>query len=398
MMSAGSIALPTASAGSGGQALELDAGWPEPAEVARVEYELRRRPPLVRFADCMALRERLARVASGAAHVLQGGDCAELFDEVSAATSARKLYQLYDVAAVIGRATGRPMVRIGRIAGQFAKPRSQPTERGPGGEPLPVYRGDAVNDVATTRAARTADPHRMLLAYDKSAEVLDHLFGHPVYTSHESLLREYEEPLARVDPATGELYGSSGHLLWVGDRSRQLDGPHIDLLARLSNPVAVKLGPTATAGDVTALIERLDPDRTPGRLILISRLGADRITDLLPPLVAAARAAWAGAPAGAGPVWLCDPMHANTVRTASGRKTRRLDDIVTEVGSFVRLLRAHGAHPGGLHLEMTPDDVTECVDRRAEQTFPRYRSACDPRLNPRQARRVAAAFTQAVAA
>jgi 3-deoxy-7-phosphoheptulonate synthase len=371
----------------------LDAGWPSTSDVAGVEDELRRRPPLVRFADCHALRDRLARVAAGAGFVIQGGDCAELFAEVSAATTARKVHQMHDVAAVIGRATGRPVVRVGRIAGQFAKPRSQPTESGPDGEPLPVYRGDAVNDLAATPAARAADPRRMLVAYDRSAEVLGHLSGGPVYTSHEALLGEYEESLARVDPATGALYGSSGHLLWVGDRSRRVGGRHVDLLARMANPVAVKVGPTATVEDVAALVERLDPARTPGRLVLIARLGAGRVAELLPPLVAAARGRSAGSP---GPVWLCDPMHANTVRTADGRKTRRVDDVVAEVVSFAGVLRAQGVHPGGLHLEMSPDDVTECVDATDDQPLPRYRSACDPRLNPRQARRVANAFAEAV--
>jgi 3-deoxy-7-phosphoheptulonate synthase len=372
----------------------LDPCWPPAADVGYVEGELRRRPPLVRFADCRALRDRMARVAAGAGYVIQGGDCAELFAEVSAATTARKVHQMHDVAAVVGRATGRPVLRVGRIAGQFAKPRSQPTEPGPDGEPLPVYRGDAINDLAPTPAARTADPRRMLVAYDKSAQVIGYLSGGPVYTSHEALLLEYEESLVRVDPVTGALFGSSAHLLWVGDRSRRVDGPHVDLLARLANPVAVKVGPTATAEDIAALIERLDPARTAGRLILIARLGAERVTELLPPLVTAARAASAGT---TDPVWLCDPMHANTVRCAGGRKTRRLDDIVTEVRSFVHVLRAQRVHPGGLHLEMTPDEVTECLDTHADAPLGRYRSACDPRLNPGQARRVAAAFAQAVA-
>jgi 3-deoxy-7-phosphoheptulonate synthase len=367
-------------------ALHVD--WPSTVDVARVEAELRERPPLVRFADCQAMRDRLARVAAGAGYVIQGGDCAELFADVSALTIARKVYQMHAVAAVVGRATGRPVLRIGRIAGQFAKPRSKPTEHGPDGDPLPVYRGDAVNGHAPTHAARTPDPDRMLLAYDKSAEVLGRLCGGPIYTSHEALLHEYEEPLIRVDPATDAVYGSSGHLLWVGDRSRQLDGAHIGLLSRVANPVAVKVGPTATPDDVAAIVERLDPAGAPGRLVLIARLGAGRVAQALPPLVAAVRDARV--------VWLCDPMHGNTVPGSAGRKTRRMDDIIAEAVSFVDVLRAQGVHPGGLHLEMTPDDVTECVDGHESEALPRYRSACDPRLNPAQARRVAAAFTEAV--
>ncbi|MGC9665112.1 3-deoxy-7-phosphoheptulonate synthase [Planosporangium sp. 12N6] len=372
----------------------IHAGWPSATAVAAVTAELRRRPPLVAYADCAALTGRLARVADGGGHVLQAGDCAELFAEVSAAGTARKIVQLHDLASAVTRATRVPVVRIGRLAGQFAKPRSRATVPGPGGEPLPAYRGDAVNDLVPTPAARTPDPRRMLTAYDRSAEVLGHLAGGPIYTSHEALLCEYEEALARLDPATGVRYGSSAHLLWVGDRSRQVDGPHVDLLARVANPVAVKLGPTATAHDVAALVERLDPDRAPGRLVLVARLGAGAVVDLLPPLVEAARTG------GARPVWLCDPMHANTVSTPDGRKTRPVDDVVREVTGFVGVLRAAGVHPGGLHLETSPDDVTECVEARADlpaaAALPRYRTACDPRLNPGQARRVVEAFVREV--
>jgi 3-deoxy-7-phosphoheptulonate synthase len=364
--------------------------WPSAQAVARVQAELHTRPPLVGYAECHALRDRLARVAAGHGYVLQGGDCAELFGEVSAATSARKVYQLHQVASVVYRATGQPVVRVGRLAGQFAKPRSHLTECGPDGRSLPVYRGDAVNDREPTVPARTADPDRMLVAYDKSAEVLGHLRGGPIYTSHEALLCEYEEPLIRLHDAVR--YGSSGHLLWVGDRSRHPDGPHLDLLARVANPVAVKLGPSATASDVETLVDRLDPDRVPGRLVLVPRLGKDRVSDLLPALLAAA------ASTGARPVWLCDPMHGNTIRAGSGAKTRLVEDLVAEVTGFVEVLRAHRVHPGGLHLELTPDDVDECLDG-PEQLHAgprRYSSACDPRLNPTQAVRVAAAFATAV--
>jgi 3-deoxy-7-phosphoheptulonate synthase len=367
--------------------------WPSAEEADRVETELRGRPALVRYADCVALRGRLAQVAAGEAYLVQGGDCAELFAEVSARTTARKCAQLHALAGVVERSTGRPVVRVGRIAGQFAKPRSHSTETGPDGEPLPAYRGDAVNGLAATPAERVPDPWRMLAAYERSAEILGHLANRGVYTSHEALLSQYEEALTRVDPATGTWYGSSAHLLWIGDRTRHPGGPHVDLLAGVANPVAVKLGPTATAPEVAALVERLDPDRVPGRLLLVPRLGSERVCDLLPPLVAAV------ADTGARPVWVCDPMHGNTVRTPGGVKTRTVVDVVREVTGFVTVLRAAGVHPGGVHLEVTPDDVAECVEAPGEAPAPhRYRSACDPRLNPGQARRVVAAFAGAVRA
>ena len=370
--------------------------------VAEVIAELRARSPLTAWRHCRALRQTLRRCAAGGGVVVQGGDCAELFLEVSEHTTIRKVAQLRELAGMVEEATGLPAIRIGRLAGQFAKPRSCPVDPCSDGVPLPVYRGDAVNSLTMTLAARTPDPRRMLIAYEKSRQVLDHLTAAgletstPVYASHEALLLDYEQALVRQDPDTGETYGSSAHLLWAGDRTRQPHGEHIGLLARIANPVAVKLGPSTTPRDVAALVDRLDPARDPGRLVLIARLGADRVADALPELLVAARAH------GGQPLWLCDPMHANTVRTPGGRKLRAVDDIVRELTCIVREMRRCGVHPGGIHLELTPDDVTECLTLREEALpgprLPRYWTGCDPRLNPAQARQVVAAFVGALSA
>jgi 3-deoxy-7-phosphoheptulonate synthase len=369
--------------------------WPSACELEYAIGDLRRRAPLVSYARCRALEQRLARVAAGDAFVVQAGDCAELFAEVSERTSRRKATQLQELSDVVAVATGRPAVAVGRIAGQFAKPRSAAIEFRAGAV-LPVYRGDAVNSRTATEAARRPDPQRLLTAYDKAAEIIGHLADRPVYTSHEALLLDYERALVRVDPESGARYASSADLLWAGDRTRHAGGSHVGLLASIANPVAVKLGPATTPRDVTALVNRLDPDRRPGRLAFVVRLGAERVTSVLPGLAAAARAA------GARPVWLCDPMHGNTLRIAGGRKTRTVGDIVDDVVGFVRELRAAGVHPGGIHLETTPDSVTECVETRSDaltpRHFPRYWTGCDPRLDPEQARRVTAAFAAAVTA
>jgi 3-deoxy-7-phosphoheptulonate synthase len=372
--------------------------WPSADDLEAVVTELRARPPLVRYDDCRALGARLATVARGDALVIQAGDCAEMFAEVSGHSTARKHRQIADLRRTMSRASGLPTVGVGRLAGQFAKPRSHPVEPGPDGVDLPVYRGDAVNGLLATLADRTPDPRRLLTAYDKSAQVLRCLRSRPgrrVWTSHEALLCEYEEALVRTDPATLTPYASSGHLLWIGDRTRQLGGQHVALLSGVANPVGVKLGPSATPEDVADLVEMLDPLREPGRLVLVPRLGAAKVASVLPGLVEAAM------DAGARPVWLCDPMHANTIRLDGGRKTRAVDAVLSEALDFVRVLRGAGAHPGGLHLEVTPDDVTECVYRSDDATgspwLPRYRTACDPRLNPEQARVVVDAFARAVA-
>ncbi|MER8184447.1 3-deoxy-7-phosphoheptulonate synthase [Kitasatospora sp. NPDC094015] len=370
-----------------------EAGWPSPQAVAEVAARLRALPPLVALGDCLELRRRLAEVAAGRAHLVQGGDCAELFAEVSAHTTRRKAAQLRELAALVEDGTGRPAVAVGRIAGQFAKPRSQPVETGPLGESLPVYRGDAVNGVTPTAEARTPDPGRLLTAYELASDIHRHLAaetegtGRRVWTSHEALLLDYELPLART--LGDRQYGSSGHLLWIGERTRQPDGRHVRALAELANPVAVKLGPTTTAADVADLVARLDPGREPGRLSFVLRCGADRVEQVLPGLVRAA------ADAGVRPVWICDPMHGNTERCADGRKTRRMTRVTAEIRSFVRVLRRLGEHPGGVHLELTPDDVTECVAGPGDSPGPsRYWTACDPRLSPDQARAATAAFIE----
>jgi 3-deoxy-7-phosphoheptulonate synthase len=369
--------------------------WPSPGQLDEVLTKLRRRAPLVPFARCRALQRELERVAAGDAFLVQAGDCAELFAEVSERTSMRKATQLGELSRLVAEATGRGAVAVGRIAGQFAKPRSGAVECR-AGKALPVFRGDSVNSRTPTAAARRPDAQRLLTAYDKAAQTLGHLADLPVFTSHEALLLEYEEALVRVDERTGARYASSADLLWVGERTRQVGGPHVDLLAAIANPVAVKLGPTATPADVVALVNRLDPARRPGRLVFVARLGAARVRSVLPDLAEAARSA------GARPLWVCDPMHGNTVRIAGGRKTRTVDDVIDDVVGFVHVLRAAGVHPGGIHLETTPDPVTECVETPSEaltpRHLPRYWTGCDPRLNPGQARRVTAAFAAAVTA
>ncbi|BAK33890.1 phospho-2-dehydro-3-deoxyheptonate aldolase [Microlunatus phosphovorus NM-1] len=370
--------------------------WPSGPELTAAVTELRGRLALVEYADCWALRRRLAAAALGHALVMQGGDCAELFAEVSDRTTDRKRAQLAGLGRRLSEATELPSVLIGRMAGQFAKPRSCGYEPGPDGGEIPVYRGDAVNTVLATHAGRAADPRRMLTAYDCSAAVLRRLSqwaGEPVWASHEALLIEYEGSLVRRDVGTGSPYASSGHLLWAGERTRSASGPQISLLAGVDNPVAVKLGPSTTPAEVIELIEVLDPQRQPGRLTFISRMGAGRVLDRLPALVATAAAV------GAHPVWLCDPMHGNTVKLADGRKIRAVSDIVAEVHGFVEAVRASGQRPAGLHLECTPDDVTECVPRREDigvAALPRYVSGCDPRLTQEQAEQVLDAFVDAL--
>ncbi|TMR99140.1 3-deoxy-7-phosphoheptulonate synthase [Nonomuraea basaltis] len=373
--------------------------WSAGGDLAAVVAELGRRPALVSFEPTRALRERLAEVATAGGFVLHAGDCAEMFAEVSPGLVARKVAQLTELAAILADVRD-PVgtVVVGRIAGQFAKPRSYPTEAVADGSHVPIYMGDAVNGLAATPLARTPQAGRLLLAYDKSAEVLGHLAAartpHPVFTSHEALLHPYEEPLVRPAGIAGAVYASSAHLLWVGDRTRQADGPHVALAARVANPVAVKLGPSARPEDVAALVEALDPGREPGRLTFVARLGTGRVAESLPGLLAAAR------DSGARPLWLCDPMHGNTGRH-DGYKIRVVDHVIAEARSFVRVARYHGVRPAGLHLEITPDDVVECLDH-AERPLPsidptRYRTGCDPRLNPEQARRVVTAFAEELA-
>lgn len=374
-------------------AVTAEPEWPSGTTLSGVLGQLGSAVGLVSEPDCAELRAQLGAVADGTAHVVQGGDCAEMFDEVSAHTTRRKAAQLAELAELVEIATALPTVTVGRLAGQFAKPRSAPTEVLASGEQVPVYRGDAVNGADARR--RAPDPTRMLTAFHRSAEIHGHLevlrtdSRRRVFTSHEALLLDFENALVR--PAAGGEYATSAHLLWVGERTRHPLGQHVDLLARITNPVAVKLGPTASPDDLRPLIDVLDPDRMPGRLSFITRLGARGVTDVLPVLAAAVRAA------GCQPVWLCDPMHANGRRAPSGRKIRLVVDVRAEVAGFVAALRAAGAHPGGVHLEMTPDDVTECLDS-ADDPTPRYWTGCDPRLNPAQAREIVRVFTEAVSA
>jgi len=390
-------------------------------------------PPLVLAAECDQLKERLAAVARGEAFLLQGGDCAETFAGTSADSIGGKFRTLLQMAVVLTYAGSVPVVKVGRMAGQFGKPRSAATEVRDSVE-LPVYRGDAVNGIEFTAAARTPDPGRLLEAYRCSSATLnlcrslagggyadlrqvhawnqDFVAGSPAgqryeeladeidraiafmhacgadprefravefYSSHEALLLDYERALTRTDARGGRAYDLSAHLLWIGERTRALDRAHVEFARQISNPLAVKIGPKATAQDVLELIEVLDPEHESGRLTLITRMGAGRIRQALPPLVEKVAAS------GAVVVWVCDPMHGNTVEAASGQKTRYFDDVLDEVVGFFEVHRALGTHPGGIHIEFTGDDVTECIgggDHIAESDLShRYETTCDPRLN-----------------
>ncbi|MFD4669582.1 3-deoxy-7-phosphoheptulonate synthase class II [Lentzea sp. NPDC058450] len=348
--------------------------WPDEARLGEVVADLAASPPLVTPEECDALTARLAEVAAGRAFLLQGGDCAERLDQLSAPAIERKLGLLRRMAAILPL----PVVTVGRIAGQYAKPRSWPTET-VDGRALPVYRGDAVNGTAFTEAERRPDPDRLKSVYEASKYTVDVLRG-GMFVSHEGLLLDYEEALTRRDPRTGRRYAGSGHLLWIGDRTRQLDGAHVAYFASIDNPIAVKLGPSATPEHALALIDRLDPDRTPGRLTFVVRLGARRVRDLLPELVEKVNAS------GASVVWACDPMHGNTFQAPSRHKTRRCEDVLAEITGFVEVHRALGTHAGGLHVELTGEDVTECVGGGLtfDDLHRNYTSACDPRLNAGQ--------------
>ncbi|MFI8520335.1 class II 3-deoxy-7-phosphoheptulonate synthase [Streptomyces sp. NPDC085481] len=415
--------------------------YPDPAAVHRVTRELAAAPPLVFAGECERLKDRLAAVARGEALLLQGGDCAETFDRVSAETVHSKLNTLMQMSAVLTYAAAMPVVKVGRIAGQYAKPRSKPTETRDG-LTLPTYRGDAVNGLAFTAEARVPDPERLLRMYQASSNTLnlvraftaggyaalsqvhewnrDFIAGSPlgeqyeaiaagidralkfmratgasprafddseVYVSHEGLLLDYEVPLTRHDADAradggGRLYATSAHMLWIGERTRDLDGAHVEYFSRIANPIGVKLGPTTTPDTALRLIDRLDPEREPGRLTFVVRLGVEQVHDVLPTLVEKVTAS------GATVAWVCDPMHGNTVEAPSGHKTRHFDDILGEVRAFFEVHGSLGTHAGGIHVELTGDDVTECVGGGHDLGFPdlfdRYESACDPRLNRSQ--------------
>ncbi len=418
---------------------EQQPDWPDPSALDRATKTLAGYPPLVFAGEARSLRGALAKVASGEAFLLQAGDCAESFDAFGADTIRERLKVILQMAVVLMYSSGVPVVKVGRIAGQYAKPRSAPLEE-VGGVELPSFRGHIVNDAAFTAEARRPDPDRLLTAYHQSAATLNlvraftkggfadlnrvhawnqefvsssaegqryeqlaheidralrfmkacgvHTDDEPqlhqvdIYTSHEALILGYEEALTRRDSITGDFYDCSAHMLWIGERTRQLDGAHVEFLRGVHNPIGCKVGPSVTAEDLVALCDALDPDRVPGRLTLISRMGADRITDLLPPLLRAVEAS--GHPV----VWACDPMHGNTFTAPNGRKTRRFDDVLAEIAGFFAAHAEVGTWPGGVHVELTGDDVTECLggseDILESQLDTRYETMCDPRLNARQ--------------
>ena len=413
--------------------------WPDESDLDRAIKQIGTYPPLVFAGEARALQASLARVAAGNAFLLQAGDCAESFDDFSAVSIREKLQVILQMAVVLTYSIGVPVVKVGRIAGQFAKPRSSATELVDGTE-LPSFRGHIVNAEAPTAAARVPDPERLVQAYHQSASTLNLLRAFTkggfadlsrvhawtqefvasspagqrfealaneidralrfmracgmdtestaalhevdVYTSHEALLIGYEEALTRQDSLTGTWYDCSAHMLWIGDRTRQLDGAHVEFLRGVLNPIGVKLGPSATAEEVLELCHALNPSHIPGRLTFITRMGADRVEDAVRPLLRAVR------DAGHSVVWACDPMHGNTFTSAGGRKTRHFEDILAEVGGFVRAHQAEGTWPGGVHVELTGHEVTECLggadDIVDSMLDDRYETVCDPRLNGRQ--------------
>jgi 3-deoxy-7-phosphoheptulonate synthase len=366
--------------------------WGDPAQVRRVRSVLASRPPLVGLEDIRTLRLLLAKVAAGEAHVVQAGDCAEDPAECTAEHVWRKAAMLDVLAGSLKALTRRPVLRVGRLAGQMAKPRSQSFER-VGDLELPVFRGHMVNDPAPDPEGRTPDPLRILTGYMAAIDVVNQLgwrasgsasdassVDPPMWTSHEALLLDYEVPMIR-EAENGERWLSSTHWPWIGERTRQADGAHVALLADVVNPVACKVGPGSSAADVLALCRRLDPLREPGRLTLIARMGAPRVAEVLPGLVEAVRAE--GHPV----IWLCDPMHGNTFTTAGGIKTRLVDDVAREIREFRIAVTDGGGVAGGLHLEATPHAVSECVDgaTTVDGSPATYTTFCDPRLNLRQA-------------
>jgi 3-deoxy-7-phosphoheptulonate synthase len=412
--------------------------WPDQARLEEVRAEITRMPPLVFAGEARSLLDRLADVVDGKAFVLQAGDCAESFHDWNAPNLREKLKIILQMSAVLTYAASLPVVKIGRIAGQFVKPRSDPTET-VGDLVLPTFRGHIVHGDEPTVEARTPDPARMLQGYHQAASTLNLLraftkggfadlgqvhvwtqefvanspegrryeqlateiqramsfmsaigvdMRNPalhqtdIWTSHEALLLDFEEALTRRDSLTGDWYDCSAHFLWVGERTRRPDGAHVEFLAGVHNPVGVKLGPTATPEEALGVCAALNPQRIPGRLTLIARMGAERVGETLPPLVRAVHEA--GHPV----VWICDPMHANTFRTASGRKTRDFGHIMAEIEGFFAVHHAEGTWPGGVHLEITGDDVTECLgggdSLSEEQLDDAYTTLCDPRLNARQ--------------
>ncbi len=414
--------------------------YPDAAAVTAVEKQLRGYPPLVFAGEARRLKAELANVAEGRAFLLQGGDCAESFAEFHPDNIRDTFRVLLQMAVVLTYGGTLPIVKVGRLAGQFAKPRSSGTEVIDGVE-LPSYRGDIINGMDFTAEARVPDPARMVQAYNQSAATLNLLRAfaqggyadlHKVhqwtlgfladtpaaerysrfadriqdtlefmeacgitaetvpqmretdfYTSHEALLLPYEEALTRNDSTTGTWYGCSAHMLWLGERTRQLDHAHVEFMRGIQNPIGVKVGPKTTPDDLLGLCDALNPDNEAGRLTVITRMGAERVTEHLPSLVRAIKRE------GRKIVWSCDPMHANTVKSTSGYKTRQFDRILAEVKAFFAVHRAEGTHAGGVHFELTGADVTECIGGAQAITDAnlgdRYHTHCDPRLNASQA-------------
>ena len=413
--------------------------YPDARALADVEAQLATFPPLVFAGEARNLKKALGRVARGEAFLLQGGDCAESFAE-HGANNIRDFFRVFlQMAVVLTYAGALPVVKVGRIAGQFAKPRSSPTEKVDGKE-LPSYRGDIINDIAFTEAARTPDPQRQLMAYRQSAATLNllrafatggyanlasvhqwmlgflkdspqsrrykeladrisealnfmracglDLEAHPelratdFYTSHEALLLGYEQAFTRVDSTTGDWYATSGHMIWIGDRTRQLDHAHVEYFRGIKNPIGLKCGPSLKPDELLKLVDVLNPDNEPGRLTLITRFGNEKAGEHLPGMVRAIQRE------GRSVVWSCDPMHGNTITSSTGYKTRPFDRILSEVKTFFSVHAAEGTHAGGVHLEMTGQDVTECIGgARAithEDLSDRYHTVCDPRLNAEQ--------------
>ncbi len=409
--------------------------WPDPDELSRITAELASQPPLVFAGEADRLRTRLAAAGRGEAFVLQGGDCAETFAELTADNIRDKIKTILQMAVVLTYGASMPIVKMGRMAGQYAKPRSSDTETRDG-VTLPAYRGDIVNGHDFSEESRTPDPQRLLAAYRNSASSLnliraftqggfadlrrvhewnrgfmsnrsysryddlskeidrairfmqaagadfDALKTVEFYSSHEGLLLDYEYPLTRFDSRTGDPYACSAHFLWIGERTRQLDGAHVEFFSKVRNPIGVKLGPTATGADAIALMDKLNPNGEEGRLTFITRMGASKIRDLLPSLIEEVTAD--GRPV----TWICDPMHGNGITSENGYKTRRFVDVIDEVRGFFEVHTALGTTPGGLHVELTGDDVTEVLGGTEEiddlGLTRNYTTLVDPRLNHQQ--------------
>lgn len=423
--------------------------WPDKEAVARASATISTLPPLVFAGEVDVLRDRLAAAASGKAFLLQGGDCAETFAGATADQIRDRVRTLLQMAVVLTYGASMPVVKMGRMAGQFAKPRSSDDETRDG-VTLPAYRGDIVNGYDFTPESRTANPERLVQGYHTAASTLnlvraftqggfadlrevhrwnqgfaanpanaryeklakdidrairfmesagadfDSLRGVEFYTGHEGLLMDYERPMTRIDSRTGTPYNTSSHFIWIGERTREIDGAHVDFLSRVRNPIGVKLGPTTSTDDMLRLVDKLDPNREPGRLTFITRMGAGKIRDALPPLLEAIK------DSDATPLWVTDPMHGNGFSTPNGYKTRRFDDVVDEVKGFFEAHRQVGTFPGGIHVELTGDDVTEClggaehIDEADLAT--RYESLCDPRLNHKQSLELAFLVAEELAA